>query len=75
MGWMGLKRGHHAKPLESVVEKGIFLVSLTAIVMIFLIFLFVGREALPIVLGRMNTSLIQPTRPVSDLETMRPAEI
>jgi len=75
VGWMGLKRGHRAKPLEWVVEKGIFLISLTAIVMIFLIFLFVGREALPIVLGQMNTSLIQPTRPVSDLETMTPAEI
>jgi phosphate transport system permease protein len=72
---MGLKRGHKARPLEWVVEKGIFLVSLSAIVMIFLIFIFVAREALPIVAGQMNSSLIKAVRPLSDLDKMSPAEI
>lgn len=57
LGWMGLRRGHRANPAEWVAERAILLVSLTAILMIFLIFLFVGREAWPIFAGRMNSSL------------------
>ena len=48
---MGIHRGHKARPVEWLAEKLIFLVSLTAIVMVFLIFLFVAREALPVVFG------------------------
>jgi phosphate transport system permease protein len=55
-GWMGIQRGHKARPLEWLVEKGIFAVSFSAILMILLIFLFIGREAMPILLGRMDTS-------------------
>lgn len=51
-GWTGLKRGHRARPLEWLAEQAIFLVSLSAIVFILLIFLFVAREAVPIVLSR-----------------------
>ena len=53
---MGIERGHKARPLEWIVEKGIMVVSFSAIVMILLIFLFIGREAMPILLGRMDTS-------------------
>src|SRR3954463_4975344 len=64
IGWMGIQRGHRARPLEWIVEKGIFAVSFSTIVMILLIFLFIGREALPLLLGRADTSqgvkLIQP---------------
>ena len=56
---MGLHRGYRARPLEWVVEKGIFLVSLSTIVLVFLIFLFVTREALPIFMGRMNSAAVQ----------------
>lgn len=56
VGWMGIERGHKARPLEWIVEKGILAVSFSAIVMILLIFVFIGREALPILLGRMDTS-------------------
>lgn len=55
-GWMGIRRGHQARPVEWLAEKVILLVSLSAILMVFLIFLFVGREALPIFLGRMDSS-------------------
>lgn len=75
VGWMGLKRGHRANLFEWIAEKLIFLVSLTAIIMVFLIFAFVGREALPLVLGRMSTAKALNARPVSDLEKMKPAEI
>ena len=44
IGWMGMHRGHQARPLEWVAEKLIFLVSLSAIVMIFLIFQIVNPQ-------------------------------
>ncbi|MCI0541934.1 MAG: phosphate ABC transporter permease subunit PstC [Verrucomicrobiales bacterium] len=56
IGWPGILRGHRAKPLEWLAEKVIFVVSLSTIVTIFLIFVFVGREALPIVLGKMTSA-------------------
>ena len=56
---MGLHRGHRARPLEWLAEKTILLISLTAILVVFLIFLFVGREAWPVVIGAMNSSLAQ----------------
>ena len=72
---MGLRRGHRAKPLEWIAEKIILLVSLTAILMIFLIFIFIGREALPVALGRMNTALTQKVIPVADMDKLSPAEL
>jgi phosphate transport system permease protein len=45
---------------EWLAEKTIFLVSLSAIVVIFLIFAFVGREALPVMLGQTNNAKIRP---------------
>ena len=75
VGWMGLKRGHRAKPLEWLGEKIIFLVSLSAILMIFLIFVFIGREALPILTGTMNSALIQQVIPVADLDKLTEPQI
>jgi len=72
---MGLERGHRAKPLEWLAEKVIFVVSLSAILMIFLIFLFIGREALPVAFGKMNSALVQAVIPVSELEQLSPARI
>lgn len=75
IGWMGLKRGHRARPAEWFAEKFIFLVSLSTIIVIFLIFLFVAREALPIFLGRMNSSLAGETIPVENMDKMSKAEL
>ncbi len=61
VGWMGLKRGHRARPLEWIAEKFIFLVSLSAILMVFLIFVFVAREAFPVAIGKANSSLVKKT--------------
>jgi phosphate transport system permease protein len=72
---MGLHRGHRAKPLEWLAEKFIFLVSLSAILMIFLIFIFIGREALPVALGRMDSSLTQKFIPVEDMDKVSPTEL
>src|SRR3954453_14530116 len=75
IGWMGLQRGHQARPLEWMVEKGIFLVSLSAIVMVFLIFLFVAREALPVFLGKMNNASGQKVIPVAEMDKIPPAQL
>ena len=72
---MGLRRGHRANPFEWVAEKVIFIVSLTAILMVFLIFVFIGREAWPVAFGQMNTALVQKVRPVSDMDKMTPVEL
>ena len=74
IGWMGIQRGHRAHPVEWLVEKGIFAVSLMAILMVFLIFVFVAREALPIFLGQVNTAGGQRVIPVADLEKLTAAE-
>jgi len=75
VGWMGLKRGHHARPVEWIAEKFIFMVSLSAIVMVFLIFLFVAREALPVALGAVNSSLVKKTIAPDQMEKMSKAEL
>jgi len=72
VGWMGLQRGHRANPLEWLAERFIFAVSLLAILMVFLIFIFIGREALPVILGRTNTALVQETVPVEKMDSMTP---
>jgi phosphate transport system permease protein len=74
-GWMGIHRGHRARPLEWLAEKFIFLVSLSAILMVFLIFLFVAREALPVFLGEANTALVQKPIPVEEMDKHSPAEL
>ena len=67
-GWMGIHRGHKARPLEWLVEKFIFLVALSAILMVFLIFVFVAREALPVFLGRTNTTLVSAVIPPGEMD-------
>jgi phosphate transport system permease protein len=61
---MGIKRGHKVRPVEWVIEKGMLAVSFFAIAMILLIFLFIGKESLPILLGMQDSShstqLIKP---------------
>lgn len=67
-GWSGIRRGHRARPLEWIAEKLIFLVSLSTIGVVFLIFLFVAKEAFPIFLGREDSSALRPTIPASELD-------
>ncbi|MFM1769312.1 MAG: hypothetical protein RJA22_1841 [Verrucomicrobiota bacterium] len=74
-GWDTLRRTRRARPIEWLAERGIFLVSLSAILMVFLIFVFVAKEAMPVALGRTDNSKAVLVRPVSDLERMTPEEI
>ncbi len=75
LGWMGIHRGHQARPVEWLAEKLIFLVSLSAIAMVLLIFLFVAREALPVFFGETNTALVQQIIPTAELDKHSDAEI
>ena len=43
--------------------------------MIFLIFFFVARQALPIFLGQMNSSLMQEVIPVEQMDKIPPARL
>src|SRR5207244_6019319 len=74
-GWMGLQRGHKAKPLEWLAERLIFAVSLSAILMVFLIFVFIGREALPVILGRVNNGRTGKALSVEQMEKMGEKEL
>ena len=74
VGWMGIHRGHKARPAEWLAEKFIFLVSLTAILMVFLIFVFVAREALPLALGQMNSAAARPAISMEEFAKLKPAE-
>lgn len=72
---MGIHRGHKARPIEWLAEKFIFLVSLSTILMVFLIFVFVAREALPIFLGKENSALIKPVISPEDIDKLQPEDL
>lgn len=75
IGWMGIHRGHRARPLEWIAEKGILAVSFSAIVMILLIFLFIGREAAPILFGQMNSAPVQKVVHPDQIGSLSKAEL
>lgn len=75
IGWSGMKRGHRANPLEWIAEKLIFLISLSAILIVFLIFLFVTREALPVLVGWNGSGSAQKVIPVEEMDSHTPAEL
>ena len=72
---MGIQRGHRANPFEWLVEKFIFGVALSAILLVCLIFAFVTREALPLILGQTNSAAVQPVIPAADMDKVAPAKL
>lgn len=72
---MGLKRGHRARPLEWIAEHLIFAVSFSTIALILLIFVFVGREAVPVLFGQVNSALLQEVIPASEMDRLSPEEL
>lgn len=60
---------------EWLAERGIFAVSLSSILMIFLIFAFVGREALPVVLGQTNNARSQKPLTADDAAKLSDAAL
>ena len=60
---------------EWLVERGIFMVSLSAILMVFLIFVFVGREALPVALGRTSNARVQKLIVAAEIPRLSPEKL
>jgi phosphate transport system permease protein len=75
IGWMGIQRGHNAHPLEWIVEKAIMAISFSAILMILLIFLFIGREALPVLLQRVDTASSSNVIPPEQMKSIPKAKL
>ena len=73
--WDGIRRGVRRAPGEWLAEKAIFLVSLSAIALVFLIFAFVLREALPIFFGQMDSSVAQKVIAPEDMGTLSQEEL
>jgi phosphate transport system permease protein len=69
---MGIHRGHRARPLEWLAERGIFVVSLSTIAVVFLIFLFVGREAWPVLVqsDSVNSAAVQDVIPSAQADRL-----
>ena len=72
-GWIGIQRGHRAHPAEWLAEKFIAGVSYTVILLVLLIFAFVTREALPVLLGQTNSAAVRPVIAAADMDKI-PAE-
>src|SRR5436853_7214529 len=75
VGWMGLARGHQAHPFEWLVEKAIFLVALSVILVILLIFVFIAREALPVFFGRTNSAAATELIAPADIDKTSPEKL
>lgn len=75
MGWAGSRRGYRAHPLEWIAERLIFAVSLSAVAVLLLIFVFVGRETLPLLLGLTDSALIQKVIPSTEMDRLPPDEL
>jgi phosphate transport system permease protein len=60
-----------------IAERLIFAISLTAIAMVFLIFLFVGREAFPILTGKVSSAANQESQPipVEEMDRLSPEQL
>jgi phosphate transport system permease protein len=72
---MGIHRGHQARVFEHLAEWMIFGVSFSTIAIIFLIFIFVGKEALPVVLGKENSAALQDVIPAADIDKLTPEHL
>lgn len=72
---MGIHRGHRARPLERLAEWVIFGVSFSTIAIVFLIFIFVGKEALPVLFGKENSAAITDVIPAADIDKLSPGEL
>jgi phosphate transport system permease protein len=76
--WAALARGRRRRPAEWLAERCVQVLSFTAIAVILLIFLFVGREAWPIFAGRVDSSLareLQDVIPVEDFDKTPPERL
>ena len=67
---MGIHRGHRAHLFERLAEWGIFAVSFSTIGGVFLIFFFVGKEALPVAFEKEDSALVKQVIPPSEFDSL-----
>ncbi len=68
-GWSGIRRRRTTRALEWAAEQTIRFISLSTVAVILLIFVFVGREAVPVILGHTDSALVQDVIPPSQLDS------
>ncbi len=73
--WEDIRKGRQRRPLEWLAERFIFLVSLSAIVTVFLIFAFVGKKAWPVAVGKADSSRDLKVIPVEDMDKYTPRQL
>lgn len=65
--WAEIGRGRKSRPFEWLSECGIRVVSFSTIALVFLIFIFVGREAWPILVGKVSSAAVRDFLPADSL--------
>ena len=60
---------------ERLIERALFLVSLSAILLIFLIFIFIVKEAFPVLLGKVNSAPELEPIPVEKMSALSPEDL
>ena len=73
--WQSLANESGSSLIEKAMEKFVFLISLTTILFVLLIFVFIARESLPIFLGTVERSIVREPIPVNALATTPPEEL
>lgn len=73
--WPNRLRGQTGRPVEWLTEKAIRLVSLSAIVLIFLIFAFILKESIPVFLGQLDNEHHAQVIPPDEMDRHSPAEL
>ncbi|MCS1409707.1 MAG: Phosphate transport system permease protein PstC 1 [Verrucomicrobia subdivision 3 bacterium] len=74
--WNSLTRKRQIQPADWIAEKNIFAVSLSPIIVVFLIFLFITREALPILVGTAKDQMtVEEPIPVDQIDNMAPQKL
>lgn len=73
--WKRVRRGQQRRPVEWAIEKLIRGVALSAIVVVLLIFMFVGKEALPIAFGKTNSAALKDVIALEDFDKTPPQKL
>lgn len=73
--WQRVRRGQQRRPVEWAIEKLIYGVALSAIVVVLLIFVFVGKEAIPIAFGKTNSAALKDVIALEDFDKTPPQKL
>lgn len=75
LDWQGIRSDRRLRPVEWLAERAVFAVSFSTIALILLIFVFVGREAVPVLFGWTDSALVQRVIPADQVDSVSPEEL